>query len=237
MGEKGRWVMLNRVLDVAASVATLVAAVTVTLALILRPTRPADRPARLAPPAEMQVADLSTFGAPDAPVVVALYIDYECPYCRTMWRDILPSFVSDRVETGEVQIALRNVPMPQHPGALNLARAAVCAGRQGRPREFGNLAFAGESLSLDSDASVSRAAGKVGLTVGLFTSCLRDASSMEAVSLEANTARTWGIVATPTSVVGVRLPGGRVKLVRAIPGLPTLAALNDAVDSALLAER
>ena len=68
-------------------------------------------------------------GAPDAPVTVVEYGDYECPYCAAA-APVLRQLVDG--SGGRVRLVFRNFPLAEpHPYALTAALAAEAADAQG----------------------------------------------------------------------------------------------------------
>lgn len=70
-------------------------------------------------------------GRPDAPVVIELYADLQCPYCRQFSQQTLPRLVRDHVATGAVRLRYRFVTWFGR-DSVRMARLAVAAGEQGR---------------------------------------------------------------------------------------------------------
>ena len=68
------------------------------------------------PPAPAATADIdkvSTAGVPfigkaDAPVVLAYWFDYQCPYCRQLEMTVMPQLVKDYVDTGKLKILFKD---------------------------------------------------------------------------------------------------------------------------------
>jgi protein-disulfide isomerase len=69
------------------------------------------------------------FGPRDAPVVLTLFSDFQCPYCARMAHvlrdEILPP------ERGNVRLVFRHLPLPMQSWARAAAEAAACAQEQG----------------------------------------------------------------------------------------------------------
>ena len=79
-------------------------------------------------------------GSPDAPVVVAEFSDFQCPFCQRWYYESLPEI---REQVGEgVAIAFLHFPLTQlHPNAASAHIAAECAGAQGKFWEMHDLLF------------------------------------------------------------------------------------------------
>src|SRR5260221_459521 len=67
-----------------------------------------------------------------ARVAIIEYSDFECPLCRQFARDVYPLIDAAYIHSGKVKYFFRDLPLPMHPHALPAARAARCAGEQGK---------------------------------------------------------------------------------------------------------
>ena len=80
-------------------------------------------------------------GSPTAPVTVEIYTDYECPACRELYMNTLPSLNADFVATGKVHLLHRNYPLPQHQYSKTATRYANAAGTIGKYEVVANQIF------------------------------------------------------------------------------------------------
>lgn len=91
-----------------------------------------------------EVTDLSTVyqtvplgddpikGNKDAEIVVVEFSDYECPFCQRHFQQTYPTLNSKYIDTGEVKMIFRDLPLSFHdPVATEAAVAANCAREQG----------------------------------------------------------------------------------------------------------
>lgn len=79
-------------------------------------------------------------GDPDAPVVIVEYSDFQCPFCRRWYTDVLPE-LEGRIGA-EIALAFAHFPLSQiHPNAEAAHVAAECAGEQGKFWEMHDLLF------------------------------------------------------------------------------------------------
>ncbi|MEX1297020.1 MAG: thioredoxin domain-containing protein [Candidatus Limnocylindrales bacterium] len=164
-------------------------------------------------------------GDPDAPVVIEVWEDFQCPYCQRFTYEIEPVIVERYVETGEVRLVFRHLAFlgdESHWAAV----ASSLAADQDMFWPFRDYLFANfrgnESggFHLDRLLEIGEA---VGLDMDRFREGLRLENArerwaeIEAVSRAEAVAQ--GINATPTVVVnGVPL------------GSPDFATISDAVD-------
>jgi len=80
-------------------------------------------------------------GSPTAPITVEIYTDYECPACRDLYMNTLPSLNADFVATGKVRLLHRDYPLPQHQFSKLATRYANAAGTIGKYEVVANQIF------------------------------------------------------------------------------------------------
>ena len=173
-------------------------------------------------------ADGFAVGASDAPVVVEVWEDFQCPFCQRFTFQVEPQIVEVYVNTGKARLVFRNLAFlgdESHWAAV----AASLAADQDRFWPFHDYLFAnlqGEnvgSYSLDRLLEIGRAAG---LDMDEFMTGLQlDAARERFAAIDDEARRdagALGIGATPTVVVaGVPLDS------------PDFATVSAAIDVAL----
>ncbi len=85
---------------------------------------------------EIDISGSPALGDPDAPVVIAVFSDYQCPYCSRlmpMLEQVLEKY------PGQVKVVFKQYPLKMHKAALSAAEAALVADREGRFRELHDL--------------------------------------------------------------------------------------------------
>lgn len=80
-------------------------------------------------------------GSSTAPITIEIYADYECPHCRALYMDVLPSLMTEFVRTGKVHLIHRDYPLPGHASARLAARYANAAGQIGKYDLVANQIF------------------------------------------------------------------------------------------------
>lgn len=84
-------------------------------------------------------------GNANAPVTMIEFSDYQCPFCLRFWSETLPQIKKDYIDTGKVKFVYRDFPLNIHPMAEPSARAANCAGEQGKYWEYHDKIFSEQS--------------------------------------------------------------------------------------------
>ena len=137
-------------------------------------------------------------------VVVIMYGDYLCPYCRRL-RPVLERL---RATLGErMTYAYRQFPNERaHPGAELASQAAEAAGRQGRFLEM-HFALYDHERAIDEKV-LFEIAKSLGLDEAKFRKGLADPTLRKRVAEDLADGRASGVTGTPTIFVdGVRYDG------------------------------
>lgn len=148
------------------------------------------------------LGDAPLRGQADAPVTVVMFSDFECPFCREGYINLLEL---ERRYRGRVRIAYKAFPLDFHSGALPTAIAARTAQAAGRFWEFHDRIYADRQVDLDRLFEYARDAG---LDPKLLE---RDLDSLEfgpEVRRDIRQARRLGVTSTPTFFINGRAIAG-----------------------------
>lgn len=147
--------------------------------------------------------DPLTAGPVDAPVVMIVYSDYQCPFCA-VWSDRTLPELQSYVDAGQLRIEWRDANV-FGPDSTRAAEGAYAAGLQGRFWEFHHaLVEGGEKPGPDeiSEDGLVTLAGELGLDVDRFAADLASPEVAAAVQANADEAAAIGAFSTPSFVVG-----------------------------------
>ncbi len=134
-------------------------------------------------------------GASDAPVTVAVFSDFECPYCSKLV-PLLEQVLKENPKT--VKIAFKNLPLKMHEMAGPAALAALAANEQGKFWEFHDRLFAENQITADSFAKI---ATELGLNQERFNADLKSPSLLQKLNKDMAEADRLGITGTPVVFV------------------------------------
>ncbi|EHR61053.1 Na+/H+ antiporter NhaA [Saccharomonospora cyanea] len=180
----------------AAVLATAVGWVAFRVAARFGGRTDADLPRRLDPPVDAARDNIR--GAPDAPLTLVEYGDFECPFCSRatgVTRELRARFGPN------LRYVFRHLPLADvHPHAEFAARAAVAAQRQGRFWEMHDILFDHQD-ELDFEDVVGYAS-ELGLDVETFLRDLEADETAAVVRADLASAEASGARGTPTFFVG-----------------------------------
>ena len=164
-------------------------------------------------------------GVTDAPVVLEVWTDYQCPICGA-WANGVEARLYDRYITeGKLRIEHHHFAFLGEE-SFTAAVAASCAERQGSFWAYHSLLFAnqsGENQGAFSDAHLRILAATAGLDLAAYDTCIADPAVRANVEAESAAAADLGINSTPTLKVGDWVQAG----------IPSDSDLNARIDAAL----
>jgi protein-disulfide isomerase len=149
-------------------------------------------------------ADAPSQGPKDAKVTIVEFLDYQCPFCHRAQQNVDEVL---RQYQGRVRFVHRDYVLGK-PRSLPAARAARCAGEQGKFWEYhrGLLLNAGDM----SDADLLGRAATLGLDGSKFTTCAATARFDADIQGATDAGSDLGVSGTPTFFInGRRLVGAR----------------------------
>lgn len=138
-------------------------------------------------------------GPKDAKVTFALFYDYSCGYCHSLYTDSLKEIIADNPDVKFVFKTLTFLG----PNSLYAAKAAMAASEQGKFAAFNDalLSFKGQI----TEAKVDEFAAKVGMNVEEMKGYMESPTVEEALMGIRVTATKVQINAVPTMVLGGKL--------------------------------
>lgn len=148
-------------------------------------------------------------GPETAPVKLVVFSDFMCPYCGQFASQIKPRLQEAFVDGGRLQIVYYDFPLGgTHRHSFLAARAARCAGDQGKFWEYHDLLFGRQSeWSPEASPPVDdfiEYAGVVGVERGAFERCLKSDRYADTVTANRLLGEQLGVNATPWVIVNNR---------------------------------
>jgi protein-disulfide isomerase len=146
--------------------------------------------------------DDAILGDPDAPVTIVEFSDYECPFCKRNFQQVLPKIKEKYIDTGKVKYVFRDLPLPFHePIATQEALAAECAGDMGGDSKYyefhDELYRTTKSNKGLEQSQLYEIAEKVGLNAAEFKECLDTEKFKEEIEKDMADGASYGVTGTP----------------------------------------
>ena len=142
-------------------------------------------------------------GPAGAPITIVEFTDYQCPYCHQaqgVMDEVLQRY------SGKVRLVHLDFPLEGHPGAFPAARAARCAGEQGKFWEY-HRSLMTTAGPLD-DADLKGRAAALGLDASAFGACLSSGRHDAAIQASLEQGEGLGVTGTPAYFINGRMLSG-----------------------------
>ena len=136
-------------------------------------------------------------------MTIVEFTDYQCPYChraQAVIDEVLARY------SGKVRFVHLDFPLDGHPGAMPAARAARCAGEQGKFWEYHRSLMTAPG-TLD-EADLKARAGALRLDERAFATCLSSGRHDDAIQASLRQGEEQGVTGTPAYFVNGRMLSG-----------------------------
>lgn len=146
------------------------------------------------PPAQVVVApaypDVVAREAKPGWVTIVEFVDFECPYCRRLHKEIKDAVAQF---DGAVRIVRKHNPLVTlHKNAMDAARAACCGEEQGKGDETAEALFSAPADDIDADGC-EKLAEKLGLDMARYRECIASKRPDERIAADLREAEAAGI--------------------------------------------
>lgn len=136
------------------------------------------------------------FGLPKAPITIAAFIDFECPYSQeayTTFKEISEKYAP------VVNVAFKHMPVTAlHPDIMPAHLAAACAQDQYKFWEYYDQLFTNKKFD---DESLKSYAEKIGLNQKIFSECLSSAKHQKEIDQDLYDGALLNVRGTPTYII------------------------------------
>jgi protein-disulfide isomerase len=185
-------------------------------------------------PHERPFVDGRAMGLADAPVLVEVWEDFQCPACKDYTEAVEPLISETYVANGDVRYVFRQFPFLDGQSATKesqkSANASMCASEQERFWDYHDMLFAnwdGENRGSFSDKRLTAFAETIGLDMEAFDKCFDDNTYKAEIDVDKNDGIQLGVTGTPSVFVnGQAITPGFV---------PSFQEVSAAIDAELAA--
>ena len=171
--------------------------------------------------AKLATGDIS-IGRPDAKVKIVEYASASCPHCARFHNDVFPAIKAKYIDTGKVQLALREILTEP---ATIAAAGFLMARCRGPSRYFSTLQVVfKQQREMFKAGGVIRVGEAAGLSKKSIEACVSDEAGLAAANASTERAAEAGVVMTPTFFLNGQ---------KAYDGVWPIAEMSAAIDAAL----
>jgi len=170
-------------------------AIRLLLESVITPQRPPQ-------PTTGRVTNLKGYslGSATAPLTMVEFTDLQCPFCRQFALSAFDEIKKNWIDTGKLRYISRDFPLDFHPQAMPAARAARCAGEQGKFWEM-RLALM-RNADLLTPPYITKTAADLKLDANAFSACTATTKYDAEIRAEMQEGTRLGIDGTPTFIIG-----------------------------------
>jgi protein-disulfide isomerase len=162
-------------------------------------------------------ADSYSIGRQDAPLTLAEFTDYQCPFCRQFHITTFDELKKNYIDTGMLRYVSFDFPLDMHENARRAAVAARCAGDQGRFWELRNVMIVNANrLKFENLLTY---ASDLKLDVDKFRACVEIDKYRVEVDRQLAEGQAIGVSATPSFVLG-RSGTDKIDGIRLVGAMP-----------------
>jgi protein-disulfide isomerase len=159
-------------------------------------------------------------GQSNARILLEVYSDYQCPYCKTLYENTLRPLTAEYVDTGKVYLIHHEFPLPRHAYAMQAACYACAANRVGKYDQVGEALFR-EQQTWSTTGKVEETVASV-LTPGeakKVRALARDPAIAAEVQEDIRAGQTARVDGTPTMILTCRQKQYRLPVTASYPML------------------
>ncbi len=165
---------------------------------------------------EIKTAGNPFIGNVNAPVTVAYWYDYQCPFCKQVESTIIPSLINDYVNAGKVKIVFKGFPvLGSDSQTAALAERGVW---EAAPQQFYKWHAAmyekqdGENTGWGNRQDIMALMNSLGLDEKKIDALIVAKSStyQQALQADMDEGQAYGVTGTPSFMIGKKLIVGAV---------------------------
>ena len=159
-------------------------------------------------------------GNRDAPIVLLLYTEHHCRYCKDFFIEQFPKLIAEYVNSGTLRLQIGILPLKKYAASDTAAIGMLCAATQSKGIAMHKLLF---ELGAKDEKTLLSHAATLELDTALFTQCLHSPDTGATVEREKSIARSLDVTLVPTLFLN-----GEKSV-----GLPYYADLKGMIDAKL----
>ena len=148
---------------------------------------------------DIDISQAPVLGPADAPVVIAVFMDYQCPYCARL-EPLLDQVLEKNPKN--VKIAFKNFPLKMHKAALSAAEASLVADKEGKFLAFRSLMF--DDYQNLNEEKILDIAADLGLDKNEFKAKMNSPAVVLQIQRDIKDGKQAGVSGIPTVFINGR---------------------------------
>lgn len=153
--------------------------------------------------ARRAAGDPMALGDVDAPVVMVMWSDFQCPFCGRFARETEPALIEEYVDLGVLRIEWRDFPYIG-PESLPAAVAGRAAAAQGKFWEFAQVVYGQQRRPRSSEFDAAHLRGyaeQAGLDLARYDGDVAAQRGLDEVEADLAEATDLGVTGTPSFLI------------------------------------
>jgi protein-disulfide isomerase len=182
-------------------------------------------------PQDWPLADGTSIGDPDAPILVEVFEDFKCSACKNYTENIEPLVITNHAAVGDIYYVFYNYPFLDDNSPIKdsdrAAIASMCAAEQNRFWDYHRILYANLNFTADefNEKRLTAFAEELDLDMGEFNNCMKTKDVQDEINKDLAKGKEIGITGTPTVLVnGINIKPGYV---------PSYEEIKAAIESAV----
>jgi protein-disulfide isomerase len=153
-------------------------------------------------------ADDATFGKADSNVIVVVFSDFQCPYCKILYSTLRTTMKNYQ---DKALFVYKHLPLDIHAQANSAALASECAQDQGKFWEYADKLYQNQTAwanTKDVTSFKTYAKQTVGIDVTKFNQCLDEKKFQDKIDADKKEGGDFGISGTPAIFINDQFENG-----------------------------
>jgi protein-disulfide isomerase len=141
-------------------------------------------------------------GSKNAPLVIEVFSDYQCPACKQLYTTTMKQVVENYVNTGKVYLIHRDFPLPMHAYSRIAARYGAAAAHIGKLEPVENVLFTKqETWEQNGDVDGTVASVLTAADMTKIRALVKGGTLDAEIDKDQSLGRGYNVNQTPTSII------------------------------------
>lgn len=134
-------------------------------------------------------------GDRDAPLVLMMFTEHHCRYCRDFHHEQFPKLHKEYIEPGRLRLQIGILPLKKYEDSTFSGKALLCAATQGKAMPMHDFLL---EVGTSDRTLFMKHAEALELDTELYTACLESPDTEKTLERQRSMARTLNVTLVPT---------------------------------------